>query len=269
MEAAEKRELLKVAEQSDNQPKTDERQVFTIKDLEEVSYRQLNDWDKRGFLKSCKRDNSNGWRKFSVFDITCLKIIRDMKKNLYPDNVINFILQQVTNIKPALLTGMFHSDEQDYYYLAVSQKGGYGIGKGDNSLVNFHREVSSDFKQANLLSESLLIIPIGQYYKEGMLKYFKKELELDKNNKVNPFCDMPAALRQVLILDTIENKNYIEILIRKKKADYIIKPKCKDNKLTREELVELVKNSEYENIEVKFTNGNSVFLTKEETIKIK
>ena len=269
MEAAEKKGLLRVAEQLDNQSKTDERQVFTIKDLEEVSYRQLNDWDKRGFLKSCKRDNTNGWRKFSVFDITCLKIIRDMKKNLYSDEVINFILQQVTNIKPALLTGIFHSDEQDYYYLAVSQRGGYGIGKGNNSLVNFHREVSSDFKQENLLSESLLIIPIGQYYKEGMLKYFKKELELDKNNKVNPFCDIQAALRRVLILDTIENENYIEILIRKKKADYIIKPKCKDNKLTREELVELVKNSEYENIEVKFTNGNSVFLTKEETIKIK
>ena len=177
MEAAEKRELLKIAEQIDKQPKTDERQVFTIKDLEEVSYRQLNDWDRKGFLKSCKRDNTNGWRKFSVFDITCLKVIRDMKKNLYPDNVINFILQQVTNIKPALLTGMFHSDEQDYYYLAVSQKGGYGIGKGDNSLVNFHREVSSDFKQKNLLSESLVILHIGQYYKEGMLKYFKKELE--------------------------------------------------------------------------------------------
>ena len=81
-----------------------------------------------------------------------------MKKNLYSDEVINFILQQVTNIKPALLTGIFHSDEQDYYYLAVSQRGGYGIGKGNNSLVNFHREVSSDFKQENLLSESLLII---------------------------------------------------------------------------------------------------------------
>ena len=63
--------LIALYEKSLNQKKTDERQVFTIKDLEDVSYRQLNDWDKRGFLKSCKRDNSNGWRKFSVFDITC------------------------------------------------------------------------------------------------------------------------------------------------------------------------------------------------------
>lgn len=269
MDAEEKKRLLKIAEQIDKQPKTDERKVFTIKDLEEVSYRQLNDWDKRGFLKTCNRDNSNGWRKFSVFDIVVLKVIRDMKKNLYSDDVINFILEQITNIKPVLLTGMLSNDESNYYYIIVSQEGGYSIAKGKSELIDFHREISQDFKLKKLLSESLLIIPIGQYYKEGMLKYFKKELELDKNNKVNPFCDIPAALRRVLILDTIENENYIEILIRKKKADYIIKPKCKDNKLTREELVELVKNSEYENIEVKFTNGNSVFLTKEETIKIK
>lgn len=46
-----KKGLLRVAEQLDNQSKTDERQVFTIKDLEEVSYRQLNDWDKEDFKK--------------------------------------------------------------------------------------------------------------------------------------------------------------------------------------------------------------------------
>ena len=146
MEAAEKKELLKVAEQLDNQSKIDERQVFTIKDLGEVSYRQLNDWDKRGFLKSCKRDNTNGWRKFSVFDITCLKIIRDMKKNLYSDDVINFILEQITNIKPVLLTGMLSNDESNYYYIIVSQEGGYSIAKGKSELIDFHREISQDFK---------------------------------------------------------------------------------------------------------------------------
>lgn len=260
--------LIALYEKSLNQKKTDERQVFTIKDLEDVSYRQLNDWDKRGFLKSCKRDNSNGWRKFSVFDITCLKIIRDMKKNLYSDDVINFILQQITNIKSSLLTGILYNDEKDLYYLVSSQKGGYGIGKGKDTLVDFHREISSDFNLKNLLSESLLIIPIGQYYKECMIKYFKKELEIDKNNKINPFCDMPAPLRHILIIDTIENDDYIEVLIRKKQSDYIIKPKCKDNLLTKEELFEMIKNAEYETVELKFTNGNSVFLKKEETIKI-
>ena len=44
MDTEEKKRLLKIAEQIDKQPKTDERKVFTIKDFEEVSYRQLNDW---------------------------------------------------------------------------------------------------------------------------------------------------------------------------------------------------------------------------------
>ncbi len=269
MEANERKRLLELVKQSENQLHTDERQVFTIKDLEEVSYRQLNDWDKRGFLKSCKRDNSNGWRKFSVLDITCLKVIRDMKKNLYSDEVINFILQQVTNIKQSLLAGMFHNDEKDYFYLVVSQNGGYGIGKGLDPLVNFHREISSDFNLHNLLSESLLVIPIGQYYKECMIKYLKKEVTIDKNNKINPFCDMPAPLKYILIIDIIKNDNYIEILIRKKKSDYIIRPKSKDNKLTKEEIIGLVEQAEYENMELKFANGNTVYLAKEETIMIK
>lgn len=269
MEKAGKQALIKSYKQSLSQNKTDERQVFTIKDLEEVSYRQLNDWDKRGFLKSCKRDNSNGWRKFSVFDITCLKIIRDLKKNLYPDDVINFILQQITNIKTSLSVGMLCNDEENLYYLVSSQNGGYGIGKGKDALINFHKEISSDFNLKNLLSESLLVIPIGQYYKECMIKYFKKELEIDKNNKNNPFCDMPAPLRHILIIDTIENEDYTEVLIRKKQSDYIIKPKSKDNKLTKEEIFEIIKNAEYETLELKFMNGNSVFLKKEETIKIK
>ena len=160
MDAEEKKRLLKIAEQIDKQPKTDERKVFTIKDLEEVSYRQLNDWDKRGFLKTCNRDNSNGWRKFSVFDIVVLKIIRDMKKNLYSDDAINFILEQITNIKPVLLTGMLSNDESNYYYIIVSQEGGYSIAKGKSELIDFHREISEDFKLKKLLSESLLIIPI-------------------------------------------------------------------------------------------------------------
>ena len=269
MDAEEKKRLLKIAEQIDKQPKTDERKVFTIKDLEEVSYRQLNDWDKRGFLKTCNRDNSNGWRKFSVFDIVVLKVIKDMKKNLYSDDVINFILEQITNIKPVLLTGMLSNDESNYYYIIVSQEGGYSIAKGKSELIDFHREISQDFKLKKLLSESLLIIPIGLYYKECMLKFYKKELELNKNNKINPFCDMPASIRRMIIIDTIENENYIEVLIKKKKADYIIKPKSKYNKLTREEMLDIIQNAEFVNLEVKITQGNSIFLEKEETIKVK
>lgn len=269
MNELEKQRLIELAKQSENEPKTDEKKVFTIKDLEEVSYRQLNDWDKRGLLKTCKRDNSNSWRKFSVFDIVILKVIRDMKKNLYSDDVINFTLEQISNIKPALLTGMLSNDESNYYYIIVSQEGGYLIAKGKSELIDFHREISKDFNHKKLLSESLLVIPIGLYYKESMIKYFKKELALDKNNKINPFCDMPAPLKRIFIIDTIENEDYIEVLIKKKKSDYIIKSKCKDNKLTRKEFIELIENTEFENVELKFLNGNSVYLTKTETILVK
>lgn len=247
---------------------SDEKQVFTIKDLDDVSYRQLNDWDKRGLLNACKRDNSNSWRKFSIFDIICLKIIRDMKKNLYSDEIIIFILDQIKNIKSALITGLFHNDEKDLYYLVLSQNGGYGIGKGHNMLVNFHREISDDLNLNNLLSESLLIIPIGQYYKEYAIKYIKKELEISKESSDNPLCQLPSNIRKMIILDVIENEDYKEILIQKKKSDYIIKPKSKDNKLTKKEIVKLIYNAEFQNIELKFTNGKCVYLEKEETIKI-
>ena len=64
------------------------QKVLTSKDVKEVlgiSYRQLNDWEVRGGLKSvfdrAMKQKTEGWRKFSVFDLLCLGVLKESKKH--------------------------------------------------------------------------------------------------------------------------------------------------------------------------------------------
>lgn len=51
---------------------------FTIKDIE-VSYTELNYWDKKGLIP-VKRENESQWRKFNFFDIVWLGIVRELRE---------------------------------------------------------------------------------------------------------------------------------------------------------------------------------------------
>lgn len=66
--------------------KANER-MLTSKDLKRIlglSYRQLNDWENRGMLKSIfarpMSERTEGWRRFSVLDLLCLGLLKEAKR---------------------------------------------------------------------------------------------------------------------------------------------------------------------------------------------
>jgi len=79
--------------------------------------------------------------------------------------------------------------------------------------------------------------------------------------------EMPNE-KMKLILDCIKSDKYVEVLIQKTENDYIIKPKSKFNKLSIADIVELSKTADFQIIEIKMQNGNTVSITQEEFIKI-
>lgn len=67
--------------------KVTERKL-TSKDAREIldlSYRRLNDWEQRGNLKSFfgreMKTRTEGWRRFSIFDLLCLGVLKEAKKH--------------------------------------------------------------------------------------------------------------------------------------------------------------------------------------------
>lgn len=60
---------------------------FTSKDVKrflDISYRQLNDWEGRGKMKSIfiksVRERTDGWRRFSMLDLFSLGLLKEAKK---------------------------------------------------------------------------------------------------------------------------------------------------------------------------------------------
>lgn len=52
---------------------------FTIKDTD-ITYRVINHWSSLGLLDDARSGDGNGWRKFSVVDMTWLRILMELRK---------------------------------------------------------------------------------------------------------------------------------------------------------------------------------------------
>lgn len=245
-----------------NVKKAETERVFTIKDLDEISYRQLNDWDKRGHLRTSNREYNSSWRKFSALNLVALKVIKDLKKNMYSDEAINNIIDQFEVLAKVLGWSLLSDKKEQLYYIVTCQYGAIAILKGKDSLLKFHEEVSENSGLSPLLNESMLIIPVGLYYKKMMILYYKKQLEISKKSETNPFNDLPHNIKKMVVLDILKDEQYYEILIRKKNKDYIIEPKSKENKLTISEIEQLINKADFQEITINSHKGNKLIYYK-------
>lgn len=76
--------------------------VLTSKDiwrLLEISYRQLNDWEKRGMLRSIfarpMSERTEGWRKFSILDVLCLGLLKEAKRLGIPITRLQNLMDEI------------------------------------------------------------------------------------------------------------------------------------------------------------------------------
>ena len=61
--------------------------IFRLQHLFEldknITYRQINHWERTGLINPKRINNKRGWRRFSITDAVILLIIKDMKVKLY------------------------------------------------------------------------------------------------------------------------------------------------------------------------------------------
>lgn len=74
---------------------------FTLKDcrrcIPELTYRKINDWDKKDLITGSRTNKKAGWRKFSAIDLVKLLIICDLRRfGMHIEN-IKSILNKIFN----------------------------------------------------------------------------------------------------------------------------------------------------------------------------
>ncbi|MFN3405596.1 MAG: helix-turn-helix domain-containing protein [Cytophagaceae bacterium] len=73
--------------------------------LDLISYRQLNSWEKEGLL-NCDRIDERGWRKFSLIDSVWLLIINELREFGYPIKMIQKVKIELSEFSPQTNTPM-------------------------------------------------------------------------------------------------------------------------------------------------------------------
>lgn len=238
-----------------------EEPVFKIGDIEDVSYRQINDWEEKGLIAPARVHKQKGWRLFSVMNLLTLKLIRDLKKHNLPNGHIKQVIEYVMSYKLVLQTGLINQ-QQDRAYLLVCDSNKVSLLLGKNI-------VSSVFETYSNSHEPILMIPIGNYFCSVVKQYYKCKFMVGKDSDIHPLKNMPINIKEEIILDVIRDKTYNEILIQKRDEDYIIRPKKREtNRLTEEDIIKLLKEKDFQNIEVKIQNGKIIALTSEEVNKV-
>jgi len=136
-------------------------------------------------------------------------------------------------------------------------------------LVQGKNNILDIFLEYGKKHEPILIIPVGNYFTDCFKQYLLKQTTITKDSKLDPLANIPYDLKAEMILDIIQNKDYTEILISKKDKDYIIKStKIENNKLTEDEIFNLIKEKDFQDVEIKRRNGNIIALKMEEMHKI-
>jgi len=235
--------------------------IFKIGDISEVTYRQINDWDEKGLMPINRIGSKKGWRTFSVVDLLALKTIRDLKKHNLPNIHIKQVVDYVLNHTMELELNLLCKDDEKFYLL-VCDCNKTMLVQGKNNILDIFLEYGKKH-------EPILIIPVGNYFTDCFKQYLLKQTTITKDSKLDPLANIPYDLKAEMILDIIQNKDYTEILISKKDKDYIIKStKIENNKLTEDEIFNLIKEKDFQDVEIKRRNGNIIALKMEEMHKI-
>lgn len=156
---------------------------FTLKDcrrcIPELTYRKINDWDKKDLIRGSRTNKKAGWRKFSVIDFVKLLIICDLRRfGMHIEN-IKSALAKISN---AFIEGIPHNLKRSKflqleYYIACSllkEKILLLIDSKQNIMFFQKNEVIKYHFKFDKAQDPILILPFFLYVqkiKENATRY--------------------------------------------------------------------------------------------------
>lgn len=244
--------------------------VFSFKDAseqsDEMTYRKLNDWDNKGLLESHRKEEKKGWRKFSIKDVIRLRIIKDLKLYGLSNDRIKNALQSVFESSSETKYNLF-----EYFFFETFLQNQKILlivwNNGDSyfySEMQFATLLGADFNE----SKPILILPFYDYVRPFTRQLLKKDDEFDESSTVWELINSTPDTKVKAIFEFINNEDYSEIIVQKKNDNLVIKPKRKGNNISEDELIHMIKEKDFQNIELKIQNGKIVSLSREEIEKI-
>jgi len=156
---------------------------LTAKDLKitlGISYRQLNDWEKRGIIKSILDrpfvKKAEGWRKFSIIDLIYFGILVNLKKQGIPVSKLTTTIETLRlneNLYDFIPNIVFRKNI--YFYTNLETWTGYQIIDENESFEIDHQILNEN--------DVILILPLNKIIDDILFKVKIKDFKIIKNNE--------------------------------------------------------------------------------------
>lgn len=244
--------------------------------VNDLTYKKINDWDKKNVISGDRNNKEAGWRKFSIIDILKLYIISDLRKLGFDIKKIRVILKNISEFTfeaislpnnklkdfPFLLLEYFFLECINGYknFLIISENGEiYFFQEDDLFAIHFYLDGAG---------APIIILPFFEYVKKTAEKVNLKKVNYDNDPKVYElFRTLPKERK---ILDIINNKKYETITITKKNGNILtIKAKeIKRGDFSDKEIINAIKQKDYQNVYVSVKDGKKINIIREESIKL-
>lgn len=184
-------------------------------DLREIlglTYRQLNDWDSRGILRSFRdrseESKADGWRKFSIIDVIALSILSELKRRGIPVSALKNVVDTLFLMNDTLysvIPNIFYGIET-YFYSDLDRFTEWDCADQETGGLNIWYP---DLPEIGML----VLIPISRLIENIFQKLSIPGFSAAKNEDgVYAFTinDVPLALEQLEKNPTIEKQKAYE-----------------------------------------------------------
>jgi len=250
--------------------------TYTVKDLQiffpSLSYRVLNDWDKKKLISGSRKNQDSGWRKFSAIDIIKFFIITDLRKYGMPipriKNIIHELSHNFVIIKDPDTGQDIKTEYLHFEYFCILSSIGEKILLliDDRQFTLLHNEAD----MFNLISSKdyytpCLLLPFYEYVR----KYFKQltiDIKIKKYSTLYGLLQARFNLKERKILDIITNEKYKKIeIIRKNNDHHLITAKSiRSGKFNKKDVLDSIDQKDYQSVKAIEENGQIVAISQEE-----
>lgn len=255
--------------------------------INKLTYKKINDWDKKRLISGERNDKKAGWRKYSIIDLLKLYIISGLRKIGFSTDYIKKTINRISNYSIELVSKEIiekekaHLSQEDientklpfllleFFFLnCINGEKFLLIINQDNDVLFFRKEAlpTNNFFSNEELSP-ITILPFYNYVRK-IAKVLDIKINYDNDSKV--FELIKIMPKEKKILDIINNKEFETITITKKNGK-ISTVKAKNihrGSFSDKDVIDSIKQKDYQNVSVSVKDGKKINITREETIKL-
>lgn len=264
---------------------------FTLKKsklfVNKLTYKKINDWDKKDLISGERIDNKAGWRKYSLIDLLKLYIISGLRKNGFSTDYIRSILNKISNYYIELVPKEIIEKEEyrlsqkdiedtklpflllEYFFVrCIFGERFVMIINQDSDVLLYRQEALSiiDFFSDEELT-SIIVLPFYNYVRK-IARVLSIKVNYDEDSQIYDLVEVLPKEKK--IIDIINNKEFEKITITKKDgAVNTIRAKSTNiGNFSDKDIKEAIEKKQYQKVSVIIKDGKKINITREETFKI-